>query len=99
MSSRSQRWQFLCVGCACPPQWRGRMDASDRLRRRPSTRKETAMSNERIDQRPMRPRPARVIVKFDQQQRKLLEFLRIEGKFGREDGDIIRNVVLDYLRQ
>ncbi len=47
----------------------------------------------------MRPRPARVIVKFDQQQRKLLDFLRAEGKFGREDGEIIRNVVLDYLKQ
>jgi hypothetical protein len=57
------------------------------------------MSNERFDQRPMRPRPARVIVKFDQQQRKLLDFLRTEGKFGSEDGEIIRNVVLDYLRQ
>jgi hypothetical protein len=57
------------------------------------------MSNERIDQRPMRPRPARVIVKFDQQQRKLLDFLRKEGKFGSEDGEIIRNVVLDYLKQ
>ena len=40
------------------------------------------MKNERIEQRPMRARPARVIVKFDQQQRKLLDFLRAEGKFG-----------------
>jgi hypothetical protein len=61
--------------------------------------RKTVMSNERIDQRPMRPRPARVIVKFDQQQRKLLDFLRKEGKFGSEDGEIIRNVVLDYLKQ
>jgi hypothetical protein len=47
----------------------------------------------------MRPRPAKVIVKFDQQQRKLLDFLRAEGKFGKQDGEIIRNVVLDYLKQ
>jgi hypothetical protein len=45
------------------------------------------------------PRPARVVVRFDQQQRKLVEFLRAEKKFGTEDGEIIRNVVLDYLRQ
>jgi hypothetical protein len=61
--------------------------------------KGTKMSNERIEQRPMRPRPAKVVVKFDQQQRKLLDFLRAEGKFGTEDGEIIRNVVLDYLKQ
>jgi hypothetical protein len=47
----------------------------------------------------MRPRPAKVVVKFDQQQRKLLDFLRAEGKFGTEDGEIIRNVVLDYVKQ
>lgn len=45
------------------------------------------------------PRPAKVVVRFDQQQRKLLDFLRAERKFGTEDGEIIRNVVLDYLRQ
>jgi len=45
------------------------------------------------------PRTAKVIVQFDQQQRKLLDFLRAEGTFGREDGEIIRNVVLDYLKQ
>jgi hypothetical protein len=61
--------------------------------------RKTTMKNERIEQRPMRARPARVIVKFDQQQRKLLDFLRAEGKFGKEDGEIIRNVVLDYLKQ
>jgi hypothetical protein len=61
--------------------------------------KGTKMSNERIEQRPMRPRPAKVVVKFDQQQRKLLDFLRAEGKFGTDDGEIIRNVVLDYLKQ
>jgi hypothetical protein len=65
----------------------------------PSNMKGTKMSNERIEQRPMRPRPAKVVVKFDQQQRKLLDFLRAEGKFGTEDGEIIRNVVLDYLKQ
>ena len=43
--------------------------------------------------------PAKVVVRFDQQQRKLLDFLRAEGTFGTEDGEIIRNVVLDYLRQ
>jgi hypothetical protein len=57
------------------------------------------MSDEKIAQRPMRPRPAKVIVKFDQQQRKLLDFLRAEGQFGAQDGEIIRNVVLDYLKQ
>jgi hypothetical protein len=57
------------------------------------------MSEEKIEQRPMRPRPAKVIVRFDQQQRKLLEFLRADGKFGTQDGEIIRNVVLDYLKQ
>jgi hypothetical protein len=44
-------------------------------------------------------RPAKVIVRFDQQQRKLLDFLRAERKFGSEDGEIIRNVVLEYLDQ
>jgi hypothetical protein len=57
------------------------------------------MSEAKIEQRPMRPRPARVMVRFDQQQRKLLDFLRAEGKFGTEDGEIIRNVVLEYLKQ
>jgi hypothetical protein len=57
------------------------------------------MSEQKIEQRPMRPRPAKVIVKFDQQQRKLLDFLRAEGKLGTQDGEIIRNVVLDYLKQ
>jgi hypothetical protein len=47
----------------------------------------------------MTPRPATVKVRFDQQQRKLLDFLRAERKFGTEDGEIIRNVVLDYLKQ
>jgi hypothetical protein len=44
-------------------------------------------------------RPAKVVVRFDQQQRKLLDFLRAEKTFGSEDGEIIRNVVLDYLAQ
>jgi hypothetical protein len=57
------------------------------------------MSEDKIEQRPMRPRPAKVMVRFDQQQRKLLDFLRTEGKFGTQDGEIIRNVVLDYLKQ
>ena len=47
----------------------------------------------------MQPRPAKIVVRFDQQQRKLLDFLRAERKFGTDDGEIIRNVVLDYLRQ
>lgn len=47
----------------------------------------------------MSPRPAKVAVRFDQQQRKLLDFLRKERTFGTEDGEIIRNVVLDYLKQ
>ena len=47
----------------------------------------------------MRPRPAKITVRFDQQQRKLLDFLRTEKKFGTDDGEIIRNVVLDYIKQ
>jgi hypothetical protein len=57
------------------------------------------MSTDPMQPRPMRPRPAKVTVRFDQQQRKLLDFLRTEKKFGSEDGQIIRNVVLDYLKQ
>jgi hypothetical protein len=57
------------------------------------------MSDEKFEQRPMRPRPAKVVVRFDQQQRKLLDVLRAEGKFGTQDGEIICNVVLDYLKQ
>ena len=57
------------------------------------------MAEEKQQSRPMSPRPAKVIVRFDQQQRKLLDFLREEGTFGTEDGEIIRNVVLDYLAQ
>ena len=52
-----------------------------------------------MEERPMAARPAKVVVRFDQQQRKLLDLLRAEGTFGKEDGEIIRNVVLDYLRQ
>jgi hypothetical protein len=47
----------------------------------------------------MSSRPAKVVVRFDQQQRKLLDFLRAERKFGSEDGEIIRNVVLSYIEQ
>jgi hypothetical protein len=47
----------------------------------------------------MTSRPATIKVRFDQQQQKLLDFLRKERKFGGEDGEIIRNVVLDYLKQ
>ena len=47
----------------------------------------------------MTSRPASIKVRFDQQQLKLLDFLRAERKFGSEDGEIIRNVVLDYLKQ
>jgi hypothetical protein len=57
------------------------------------------MADENVQARPMSPRPGRVKVRFDQQQRKLLDFLRAERKFGSEDGEIIRNVVLDYLKQ
>jgi hypothetical protein len=46
-----------------------------------------------------KPREAKIKVRFDQQQRKLLDLLRAEGKFGSDDGEIIRNVVLDYVRQ
>ncbi|MGD9922901.1 MAG: hypothetical protein AB7V13_15900 [Pseudorhodoplanes sp.] len=44
-------------------------------------------------------RMAKVVVRFDQQQRKLLDFLRAEKTFGTEDGEIIRNVVLDWLKR
>ena len=44
-------------------------------------------------------RKAKVVVRFDQQQRKLLDFLRAEKKFGTDDGEIIRNVVLDWLKR
>ena len=57
------------------------------------------MSQDDRNDRPMEPRIAKVVVRFDQQQRKLVEFLRAEGTFGKEDGEIIRNVVLDFLRQ
>ena len=57
------------------------------------------MADKNVRARPMSSRPAKVTVRFDQQQRKLLDFLRAEGKFGSEDGEIIRNVVLDYLKQ
>ena len=46
-----------------------------------------------------KPRPAKIKVRFDQQQRRLIDFLRTEGKFGSDDGEIIRNVILDYVRQ
>ena len=36
-----------------------------------------------------KPREAKIKVRFDQQQRKLLDFLRAEGKFGSDDGEII----------
>jgi hypothetical protein len=62
-------------------------------------RKGQDMSTDPMQPRPMSPRPAKVTVRFDQQQRKLLDFLRAEKKFGASDGDIIRNVVLDYLKQ
>jgi hypothetical protein len=57
------------------------------------------MADENVPARPMSPRSAKVIVRFDQQQRKLLDFLRAERKFGTDDGEIIRKVVLDYLKQ
>jgi hypothetical protein len=57
------------------------------------------MADENVPARPMSPRPAKVMVRFDQQQRRLLDFLRAERKFGTDDGQIIRNVVMDYLKQ
>ena len=57
------------------------------------------MAEEKLQARPMSSRPAKVVVRFDQQQRKLLDFLRAERKFGTEDGEIIRNVVLSYIEQ
>jgi hypothetical protein len=44
----------------------------------------------------MTSRPATIKVRFDQQQCRLLDLLRTEKKFGNEDGEIIRNVVLDF---
>ena len=41
---------------------------------------------------------AKVVVRFDQQQYKLLEFLRKDGAFGEKDGDIVANVVRAYLQ-
>jgi hypothetical protein len=57
------------------------------------------MNPEKQKSPPKTARVAKVIVRFDQQQRKLLDFLRAELKFGTEDGEIIRNVVLQYLDQ
>ena len=57
------------------------------------------MSKDKPVSQPMKPRPAKVMVRFDQQQRKLLDSLRAEKTFGTEDGEIIRNVVLEYLDQ
>lgn len=57
------------------------------------------MGEDKLVSQPMMPRPAKIVVRFDQQQRKLLDFLRDEKVFGTEDGEIIRNVVLDYLEQ
>ncbi len=57
------------------------------------------MPDEKLASRLMSPRPGTVVVRLDQQQRKLLDFLRAERKFGTEDGEIIRNVVLEYLKQ
>ena len=57
------------------------------------------MAEEKLKARPSSPRPATVMVRFDQQLRRLLDFLRAEKKFGTEDGEIIRNVVIEYLKQ
>ena len=57
------------------------------------------MSKKHSDSGPMEPRSATVVVRFDQQQRRLLDFLRAEKSFGTEDGEIIRNVVLEYLKE
>jgi hypothetical protein len=54
---------------------------------------------EKIASRPLSARHAKITVRFNQQQRKLLDFLRAEGTFGTADGEIIRNVVLQYLEQ
>lgn len=57
------------------------------------------MPEEKIASRPLSARTAKVTVRFNQQQRKLLDFLRTEGQFGTDDGEIVRNVVLQYLEQ
>lgn len=43
------------------------------------------------------PREARVTVRFDEQQYQLLEFLRQEERWGTEDGEIIRRIVLEQV--
>ena len=55
--------------------------------------------SEKIASHPLSARTAKVTVRFNQQQHKLLDFLRDEGQFGSEDGEIIRNVVLLYVEQ
>jgi len=54
---------------------------------------------EHIEANPTGRRPAKIKVRFDQQQLKLIDFLRAEGTFGKTDGEIVRNVVIDFLRQ
>lgn len=44
-------------------------------------------------------RTANITIQLDQQQYRLVEFLRREGTFGQEDGAIVRGVILDYLSQ
>jgi hypothetical protein len=43
------------------------------------------------------PRDATIAVRFDEQQYQLLEFLRQEGTWGEDDGEIIRRVVLEQI--
>ncbi len=41
----------------------------------------------------------RVKVGFNQQQRQLLEKIKEEGTFGKEDGEIIRAVFIEWLNE
>jgi hypothetical protein len=47
----------------------------------------------------VRARDARITVQLDEQQYQLLEFLRQEGTWGEEDGEIIRRVVLEQIAE
>ena len=40
-----------------------------------------------------------VQVGFNQQQRQLLEILKAEGSFGTEDGEVIRRVFAEWLKE
>jgi hypothetical protein len=55
--------------------------------------------SEQIEANPAGRRAAKIKVRFDQQQLKLIDFLKTEGTFGKTDGEIVRNVVIEFLKQ